>query len=246
MGPCLPHGLSVINTYTKMTTGSKQLAVVVKNLTATPITIAKGIKVIQVVSTNAVTQVEVVLGTLEKLDKIKGIQQTRMSVEWGRETFFHQLELSGLEGWSNKTKQLSYSCQLNIMTSLPWNLDSWGVLTWQSMRSQSLMMSPSRRRYQRILPPMVDEFHVHMKGMLEVGAINPSLSWWCIVIVLVCKKDGGLQFCIDFQKLNARTKKDSYLLPQIQEAIKSLVDTGYFPFSYLKAGFLEDSKRQSF
>ena len=58
-----------------------------------------------------------------------------------------------------------------------------------------------------------------VKEMLEVSAIHPSQSLWCNAIVLVCKKDGGLWFCIDFHKLNERTKKDSYLLPQIQEAI---------------------------
>ena len=43
-GPHLPHGLSVVNTYTKVTSRSKRVAVVVKNLMAIPITIAKGIK----------------------------------------------------------------------------------------------------------------------------------------------------------------------------------------------------------
>ena len=80
-GPCLPHGLSVINTYTEVTTGSKQVAVMVKNLTAIPITIAKGVKVTQVVAVNVVPQLEVVPGTLEKLDQMQGIEQTRMSTE---------------------------------------------------------------------------------------------------------------------------------------------------------------------
>ena len=74
-------------------------------------------------------------------------------------------------------------------------------------------MNPSRRGSERILPPMVDEVHAHMKEMLEVGAIYPSQSPWCNVVVLVCKKDKSLCFCIDFHKLNVRTKKDSYLLP---------------------------------
>ena len=60
---------------------------------------------------------------------------------------------------------------------------------------------------------MVDEVHAHVKGMLEVGAIHPSQSPWCNVVVLVYKKDGGLCFCIDFCKFNARIKKDSYPLP---------------------------------
>ena len=29
--PCLPHSLSVVNTYTEMTTGSRFVAVVIKN-----------------------------------------------------------------------------------------------------------------------------------------------------------------------------------------------------------------------
>ena len=84
---------------------------------------------------------------------------------------------------------------------------------------------------------MVNEVWAHMKEMLEVGAIHPSQSPWCNEIVLVCKKDGGLCFCIDFCKLNVRTKKDSYPLPQIQEAIESLVGVGYFSCLDFKVGF---------
>ena len=54
------------------------------------ITITKGVKVIQVVAANAVPPVEVAPGTLEKLDEIQGIQQTRMSVEWKKELLFQQ------------------------------------------------------------------------------------------------------------------------------------------------------------
>ena len=39
-GPHLPHSLSVLHTYTKVTTGRKQVAVIVKNLMAILITIA--------------------------------------------------------------------------------------------------------------------------------------------------------------------------------------------------------------
>ena len=67
-------------------------------------------------------------------------------------------------------------------------------------------------RFWRIPPPMVDEVHAHVKEMLEMGTICPSQSLWCNVVVLVCRKDGGLWFAINFHKLNARTKKDSYPL----------------------------------
>ena len=65
-----------------MTTRSKWVAGVVKILAAMPIPIAKGIKVTQVVAENAVVLVEVVSGTLEKLDEKQGIQETRMLVKW--------------------------------------------------------------------------------------------------------------------------------------------------------------------
>ena len=54
---------------------------------------------------------------------------------------------------------------------------------------------------------MVEEVRAHVKEMLEVGAICPSQCPWYNTVVLVRKKDGGQHFCIDFCKLNVRTKK---------------------------------------
>ena len=51
------------------------------------------------------------------------------------------------------------------------------------------------------------------------------------------KKDGGLCFCIDFRKLNARTKKDSYPLPRIQETLESLEGSRIFSSFDFKSGF---------
>ena len=107
---------------------------------------------------------------------------------------------------------------------------------------------PFKKRLQRIPPLMVDEVHVHVKEMLEMGAICSSQSPWYNAFVLVFKKDRGLHFCIDFCKLNARTKKDSYPLPQIQETIESLVGAGYFTCLDLKVGFwqitMEEASKQ--
>ena len=73
--------------------------------------------------------------------------------------------------------------------------------------------------------------------MLNGGAIRPSKSPWCNAIVLVRKKDGTLRFCIDFQKLNARTKKDSFPLPRMQETMESMVGARFFSSMDLKSGF---------
>ena len=77
----------------------------------------------------------------------------------------------------------------------------------------------------------------HIQEMLDGGAIRPSQSPWCNAVVLVRKKDGSLRFCIDFRCLNAKTKKDSYPLPRMQETMESMVGTQYFSCMDLKSGF---------
>ena len=73
--------------------------------------------------------------------------------------------------------------------------------------------------------------------MLESGAIQPSQSAWCNTQILVRKKDGGLQFCINFCHLNVYIKKDSYPFLRIQEVLESLVGAGHFLCLDLKLGF---------
>ena len=73
--------------------------------------------------------------------------------------------------------------------------------------------------------------------MPESGAIRPSQSAWCNVVVLVRKKDGSLWFCIEFHYLNAHMKKESYALIRIQEVLESLGCAGHFSCLDLKLGF---------
>ena len=65
---------------------------------------------------------------------------------------------------------------------------------------------------------------------------RPSQSPWCNAVVLVRKKDGSLWFCIDFHRLNARTKKDTYPLPRMEETMESMVGARHFSCMDLKSG----------
>ena len=96
---------------------------------------------------------------------------------------------------------------------------------------------PFKEQFRCIAPLLVEEVWQHLQEMLDGGAIRPSQSPWCNAVVLVCKKDGGLQFCIDFCRLNSRTKKDAYPLSQKQETMESMVGTRFFSTMDPKSGF---------
>jgi hypothetical protein len=46
---------------------------------------------------------------------------------------------------------------------------------------------------------------------------------WLSPIIVVTKKNGKPRMCIDFKKLNATTKKDSYPLPFTYEMLNTVV-----------------------
>ena len=96
---------------------------------------------------------------------------------------------------------------------------------------------PFKERYRRIPPHQFEEVQKHLKEMEEVGAIRRSNSPWASPDVLVKKKDGSLHFCIDLRKLNARTIKDAYSLPRIEESLDCLNGASIFTSLDLKSGY---------
>jgi hypothetical protein len=73
--------------------------------------------------------------------------------------------------------------------------------------------------------------------MFEKKVIQPSLSAWASPIVLVPKKDGTQRFCVDYQRVNAITKKDVYPLPRIDDILDTLSGMKYFSTLDLCSGY---------
>ena len=96
---------------------------------------------------------------------------------------------------------------------------------------------PFKDRHTRIPPSQIEPLRKLLKNMEEVGAIRKSNSPWSSSIVLVKKKDGNLRFCIDLRKLNARTVKDAYALPRIEETLDYLAGSKWFSALDLKLGY---------
>ena len=97
--------------------------------------------------------------------------------------------------------------------------------------------TPFKERYRCIPPNLFEEVQYHLKEMIQVGAIRHSSSPWASAVVLVRKKNGSLCFCIDLRRLNARTIKDAYSLPCIDETLDCLGGAIIFTSLDLKRGY---------
>ena len=76
-----------------------------------------------------------------------------------------------------------------------------------------------------------------VQEMLEQGVITLSASPWASPILLVCKKDGNIRFCVDYGKLNSITKLDVFPLPRIDNTLDLLAQNSLFSTLDLASGY---------
>ena len=72
-----------------------------------------------------------------------------------------------------------------------------------------------------------------LQQMLEAGIIVRSSSEWASPIVLVCKKDGSLRWCVDNRQLNAVARTDAYPMLRIDDLIDQVGKGKYLTTLYL-------------
>ena len=76
-----------------------------------------------------------------------------------------------------------------------------------------------------------------LKNMQKNGVIRPSCSPWSSPVIMVRKKDGSHHFCLDYNRLNAATKPDTFPLPHIDDLLDQLREARYFSTLDLASGF---------
>ena len=86
-------------------------------------------------------------------------------------------------------------------------------------------------------PHQYEEVWKHLQEILEIEAICRSTIPWASPIVLVCKNDGGLQFCIDLRELNNKTTKNTQSLPRIENSLDCLDGATIFTSRDLQSGY---------
>ena len=77
----------------------------------------------------------------------------------------------------------------------------------------------------------------NVKELEKQELVRKSYSPWASPLVLVKKKDGTERMCIDFRKVNNRTRKDAHPLPRISDIIDFLGGAKYFSTMDLKSGY---------
>ena len=79
----------------------------------------------------------------------------------------------------------------------------------------------------------------YIEKLLKQGVIEPSVSEWSAAPVLVRKKTGELRYCIDYRALNAKTYKDNFSLPLIEDCLDSLHGKSMFCTLDLCSGYYQ-------
>ena len=93
--------------------------------------------------------------------------------------------------------------------------------TYHSIPLKDNEQPPPRKSY-RLSKAETDELNKQIASLLEEGYIQPSNSPYGHPGLFVKKATGGLRMCIDYRSLNAKTVKNRYPLPRIDELFDQL------------------------
>ena len=223
--------------YTELCNGSKNVSALVRNSTAHPQTLRKKTPVVRAVAVIQLPDPPVQTGLTEASEEAHSYWIPKLTVKQSQEKLFEELDPSVLESWPPKlvVSAQSLLAEYHDIFSLEPSELGCTHSTEHVIKVTNDTLFKEQFRWIPLL--LVEEVHMHLQEMLDSGAICPSQSVRCNAVVLVRKEDGDLCFCIDFWHLNAYTKKDSYPLPRIQEALESLAGAGHFSCLDLKSGF---------
>ena len=158
---------------------------------------------------------------------------------------FTKLDLSGTQDWSKDLQQEVHDLMVEYQHLLALNDLELGRTSKVKHEIKLSNPVPFKDRYRRIPLHEFDEVWSHLQDMLKVGAIQKSVSPWASPVVLVCRKDGSLRFCIDLRKLNSWTINDAYSLPRIEESLDCLNCAIIFTSLDLKAGYWQVEMEES-
>ena len=253
--PKRDHGAAIlINGYMVLKPGSSHVSVGTRNISCQCITVPAKTVIAKIAAANVVPHSYAPNVNNEQLQKLSKLGSENILIN-GKNTepeipletppltpereqlLFSKIDLDGIKDWTDdlktKTQQLFKEyAHIFALESL-----DMGHTSLVKHKIKLDNYTPFKERYRCIPPNLFEEVKNHLKEMLQVRAIRCSNSPWVSAVVLVRKKDGSLQFCIDLKRLNARTFKDAYSLPRINETLDCLGGAITFTSLDLKSGY---------
>ena len=214
---------------------SDRIPVILQNLSGRTLKLKRGTSVAHVEASQVVPPLDSSVTQEDMYEKvtrdIPKENQSGNSSEKNDERLSKILEKLDLEGIESSTEQ--QQCSVRKLLEEYQHLFALNLreLDKTSLVQHKIQLSdktPFKERYRRIPPHQYEEVRKHLQEMLYIEAIHRSTSPWASPVVLVCKKDGSLQFCIDLRKLNNQTIKDAQSLPRIEDSLDCLDGAAIF------------------
>ncbi|XP_072335418.1 arginyl-tRNA--protein transferase 1 isoform X2 [Scyliorhinus torazame] len=85
----------------------------------------------------------------------------------------------------------------------------------------------SESEYTRFLCQSPLQVNREIESMLKNGIIEVGCSQWSSPIVMVPKPDGTQRLCVDYRKVNAVTRTDSYPIPHLEDCIEKVGQSAF-------------------
>ena len=160
-----------------------------------------------------------------------------MTVAMQQGKLLKKLNLNGLSNWTSRNMAAARELILAFHDIFVLDGNELGCTSAIEHEIHINNSEPFKEWFRSIPPLLLDEVCAWLRDMLDAGVIHPSQFLWCNAVVLFQKKDGTLHFCVDFCRLNKHTKKDSYPLLWIQEALESMAGAIHFSTMDFKSRF---------
>ena len=242
-------GMYTVKTYTYIRKNSHRVPMVLRNDTPREVVLTKGMRIATLSPANlekpvsrdweervrrSVLEFETPLVT--KSAVLENGKSNSPSVK-RIEKLFSKVDLTGMSDWSDTQKSEVHDLMKNYHDLFALEDKELGKTSLVKHKIKLTDPKPFKLRHRRIPPHEYEEVKAHLQEMEEIGAIRKSHSPWSSPVVLVRKKTGELRFCIDLRTLNARTEKDAYSLPRIEDSLDSLNGAKIFSSLDLKSGY---------
>ena len=96
---------------------------------------------------------------------------------------------------------------------------------------------PVKQAPYRQSPAKQEAVHQEVQRLLAAGLIAPSSSPWSSPVSLVPKPDGSWRMVIDYRRVNAKTRKDAYPVPLIEECLAACKNADWMSIIDIKDAY---------